>query len=105
MPKGAALSGVLLVGQDVTFNGAINKPNRGKLVDQGGCYFANQDTWVILLDNPANNPDILLWLAALGTSPTYFPPYTFGSWSDWFMLQYSSTVIIGGVATNVNLPK
>lgn len=37
----ARVSGVLLVGQDVTLNGALNKSIGGKLVDQGGCYYAS----------------------------------------------------------------
>jgi len=36
----AHVSGVLLVGQDITLNGALNKSIGGKLVDQGGCYYA-----------------------------------------------------------------
>jgi hypothetical protein len=37
----ARVSGVLLVGQDVTLNGKINKSTGGALVDQGGCYYAS----------------------------------------------------------------
>lgn len=36
----ARVSGVLLVGQDVTLNGKINRSIGGALVDQGGCYYA-----------------------------------------------------------------
>ena len=36
----ARVSGVLLVGQDVTLNGAINRSIGGKIADQGGCYYA-----------------------------------------------------------------
>lgn len=34
------VSGVLLVGQDLTLNGKINRSIGGALVDQGGCYYA-----------------------------------------------------------------
>jgi hypothetical protein len=37
----ARVSGVLLVGQDVTLNGKLNKSTGSALVDQGGCYYAN----------------------------------------------------------------
>lgn len=36
----ARVSGVVLVGQDVTLNGAINRSTGGALVDQIGCYYA-----------------------------------------------------------------
>jgi hypothetical protein len=35
------VSGVVLVGQDVTLNGKLNRSTGGALVDQGGCYYAN----------------------------------------------------------------
>ena len=37
----AQVRGVLLVGQDVTLFGKINKSIGGALVDQGGCYYAS----------------------------------------------------------------
>lgn len=63
--------------------------------------YTNEDTWVNLLGNQSIFADTPLWLAALGTSQTYCPPYTFGGWVDWTLMQYTQ-VNLQGVLTDVN---
>lgn len=67
--------------------------NNAAIKDVIGIY-TNQDTWANELGNPLTYGGTRLWVASPnGVGNT---PVSFGGWSDWTLMQYSSSETVGG---------